>query len=148
MAGRVKQMVGAATFVRYLDRFIGRPYIYGGDGSSAAFGGFDCSGLVLEGLWATGKYTGTDMNANGICEWCKARDFPDVTKGPLMVGDLLFFGTKSKITHVAVVYLNNLMIEAGGGDSTCKKPSDSRGMVRVRPIVRRKDLVCAYRLFE
>ena len=42
------------TISEYALKFVGRPYIWGGDGSGKCGGGFDCSGLVLECLWAFG----------------------------------------------------------------------------------------------
>ena len=42
------------NYLDYALRFIGRPYIWGGDGSGKTHGGFDCSGLVLEALKACG----------------------------------------------------------------------------------------------
>ena len=61
-------------------------------------------------------------------------------------GDVLFFGKSVEgITHVAIALDSNLMVEAGGGGSKCKTPATSTGMVRVRPIASRKDLVAALR---
>ena len=51
------------TLTEYLKHFIGRPYIWSGDGTGKTANGFDCSGLVLEGLWALGLYTGSDVTA-------------------------------------------------------------------------------------
>ena len=133
------------SLTEYLKHFIGRPYIWGGNGTGKTSGGFDCSGLVLEGLWALGIYTGNDISAQGIynCfflvkKWktrmpCSSKD-----------GDLLFFGkTLNNISHVAVSLGNGLMIEAGGGGSKCTTASNSTGFVRVRPIASRKDCLVA-----
>ena len=38
------------TISEYAQKFIGRSYIWGGDGSGKCGGGFDCSGLVLAGI--------------------------------------------------------------------------------------------------
>ena len=135
------------TISGYALKFIGRPYIWGGDGSGKCGGGFDCSGLVLECLWAFGILPNGDMTAQGIYDilynqliWStpgKGKEKPD---------DVLFFGKDDKhITHVAIAIGNGLMVEAGGGGSKCKTVATSTGMVRVRPISWRKDLVAALR---
>lgn len=133
------------TLTEYLKHFIGVPYIWSGDGTGKKSQGFDCSGLVLEGLWAMGMYSGTDTTAQGLynslvksgkwegADWSNAHD-----------GDILFFGkSMSKITHVAVALGNGLMIEAGGGGSFCKSVATSTGFVRIRP-VRGDVLACLY----
>ena len=130
------------TFFDYAQKFIGRPYIWGGDGSAKCHGGFDCSGFVLEVLWAFGVYTGMDTTAQGLYAWAKKQK---ASKDPYF--RRLFFGKDLKhITHVAIgsILNTNLMIEAGGGDSKCKTPETSTGMVRIRPL--RKDLVADIRL--
>ncbi len=135
------------TLSEYALNFIGRPYIWGGDGSGKCGGGFDCSGLVLECLWAFGILPNGDLTAQGIYDilynqliWStpgNGKEKPD---------DILFFGKDDKhITHVAIAIGNDLMVEAGGGGSKCKIPATSTGMVRVRPIASRKDLVAALR---
>ena len=132
------------TLCEYLMKFIGRPYIWAGDGSGKCSGGFDCSGLVLEGLWAFGLYDGKDTTAQGIRESLEKKGWSNKNENRLVSGSILFFGDNDKkITHVAVAIGDGFMIEAGGGGSKCKTPETSTGMVRVRPI--RKDLVSAFR---
>ena len=127
---------------KYLEHFIGKPYIWAGDGVV----GFDCSGLVLEGLWALGILPQKDLTAQGIYDalvksgWRKP--FVSVTKPD----DVLFFGKDEKhITHVAVAVDDFRMIEAGGGGSKCKTVATSTGMVRIRPITNRNDCVAILR---
>ena len=64
---------------------------------------------------------------------------------PWRVNDILFFGKDtSHITHVAICCSSRgQYVEAGGGGSKCKSPETSTGMVRVRPLGSRKDLVAA-----
>ena len=128
----------------YLLSFVGRPYIWGGDGSGECDGGFDCSGLVLEGLWAFGLYGGSDTTAQGLYKYLRAEGW---IPGPRFLendGDVLFFGKDTAhITHTAMALGDGLMVEAGGGGSKCKSAAASSGMVRVRPI--RKDLVASLR---
>lgn len=125
------------TLSEYLLHFIGTPYVWAGDGTGTGGSGFDCSGLVLEGLWAMGLYKGGDLTAEGI----NKRLLNDGWKSPLKpkADDILFFG-KSKITHVAVAIDERLMVEAGGGGSKCTSASKSTGFVRIRPIASRNDL--------
>ena len=133
------------TISEYALKFIGRSYIWGGDGSGKCGGGFDCSGLVLECLWAFGKLPKGDLTAQGI------HDKLLLEKGwkqglSIKEGDVLFFGKDTKhITHTALAIGDGLMVEAGGGGSKCKTPATSTGMVWVRPIAWRNNLVAALR---
>lgn len=128
----------------YLLSFVGRPYIWGGDGSGECDGGFDCSGLVLEGLWAFGLYGGSDTTAQGLYKSLRAEGWIPVPRFLENDGDVLFFGKDTAhITHTAMALGDGLMVEAGGGGSKCKSAATSSGMVRVRPI--REDVVAAFR---
>ena len=134
------------TLSEYALKFVGRPYIWGGDGSGKCGGGFDCSGLVLECLWAFGVLPQKDMTAQGIHDAIMDKSGHVVPMMYIAADDLLFFGKDDKhITHVAIAIGNGLMVEAGGGNSKCKTAATSTGMVRVRPIASRKDLVAALR---
>lgn len=132
------------TISEYAQKFIGRPYIWGGDGSGKCGGGFDCSGLVLECLQAFGILPQGDLTAQGIYD--KLRKLGWRESDLLYSGSVLFFGKDAKhIAHVAICIGNVMMVEAGGGGSKCKTAATSTGMVRVRPIESRKDLVSALR---
>ena len=134
------------TLSEYALKFVGRPYIWGGDGSGKCEGGFDCSGLALECLWAFGILLNGDMTAQGIHDAIMDKSGHVVPRMYIAADDLLFFGKDAKhITHVAIALDNSLMVEAGGGGSKCKTAATSTGMVRVRPISWRKDLVAALR---
>jgi cell wall-associated NlpC family hydrolase len=135
------------TLSEYALKFVGRPYIWGGDGSGKCDGGFDCSGLVLECLWALGILPNGDLTAQGIYDILYGQlIWSTVERGKEKPDDILFFGKDGKhITHVAIAIGNGLMVEAGGGSSKCKIAATSTGMVRVRPISWRKDLVAALR---
>ena len=135
------------TISEYAQKFIGRSYIWGGDGSGKCGGGFDCSGLVLECLWALGILPKGDMTAQGIYDILyRQLGWYNSSKGKEKPDDILFFGKDTKhITHVAICIGDGLMVEAGGGGSKCKTPATSTGMVRVRPIALRDNLVAALR---
>ena len=133
-------MTGEET-VRYLAHYIGRPYIWAGNGSQETYEGFDCSGLVLEGLWAAGAYTGDDTSANGLRLHAISEKWQKVKTAEAKPGDVCFFGT-TKTTHVGMICdaAGLCMIEAGGGSSACTSLATSTGSVRIRPVSRRKDL--------
>lgn len=129
------------SFVDYAMKFIGKSYVWGGDGSGKCGGGFDCSGLVLECLWAFGLYDGPDTTAQGLYKALKKKGWMEVSFDFIAEGDVLFFGKDLKhITHVAIAIGGGLMIEAYGS-SKCKTPETSTGKVHVRPI--RENLVAA-----
>ena len=125
-------------FINYAKAFIGKPYVWAGDGSGKK-GGFDCSGLVLECLYAFGLYKGPDLTASGILDMALKKGWKVGQKAK--EGDLLFFGKKNKIIHVAICIEDGFMIEAGGGGRSSDNILTSTGMVRKRPIAFRKDLI-------
>ncbi len=88
-------------------RFIGVPYLWGGNSSK----GFDCSG-----------FTQTVFKLNG---WLLTRDanqqvkdgveiVPDEKFSNVLPGDLLFFGREDRITHVAISLGGPQFIHANG----------------------------------
>lgn len=132
------------TIIEYALKFIGRPYICGGDGSGKCGGGFDCSGLVLECLWAFGKMPKGDLTAQKLNDKLFEKGWRQGLS--IKEGDVLFFGKDlHHITHTALAIGDGLMIEAGSGGSKCTSPDKSTGMVWVRPIAWRDNLVAALR---
>lgn len=134
-------------FAEYACRFIGRPYVWGGDGSGKYGGGFDCSGLVLEALKAIGVVgNGLDFTAQGLHDALKKRGWVDVPPELMTVQDVLFWGkSAAKITHTAIAIDRARYVEAGGGSSKSTSPANSTGMVRVRPLVAREAPVAILR---
>jgi hypothetical protein len=62
----------------------------------------------------------------------------------LAAGALVFYGSESRITHVAFCIDTFRVLEAGGGNSTTQTPTDAarqNAYVRVRPARQRRDLV-------
>lgn len=120
---------------------VGLPYIWGGKG----YPGLDCSGLVVECLKAVGMIqNGVDMSAQALHDY-----YSSIHKGSVVTeaepAALVFFGkSKKEVTHVGICLSGKYMVEAGGGDSTCKTPEDAAkkgdAMVRIRPISVRRDL--------
>lgn len=73
-------------------KYIGRPYVYGGKNPS----GFDCSGFTQHVFQQNGiKVNGpsTTQSKQG-----KKKSLKQLKKG-----DLIFFGKRSKVSHVAIV---------------------------------------------
>lgn len=127
-------------FLSYLRSFIGSRYQWGGEGGYNV--GFDCSGLVLEGLRAFGLWGIKDATSQGIFDELSKKW--GESKGDA-AGALLFFGRdKGSISHVGISLGNGQFIEAGGGG----KQSVDVGMVRIRPMSWRKDLVAVIDLFS
>jgi cell wall-associated NlpC family hydrolase len=83
------------------------PYVWGGNGPTrAGGGGFDCSGLT-RAAYAT---AGIDIPRTADTQW---RHGPAVPAGqPLQPGDLLFYGTPARATHVTMYEGNGQVIHA------------------------------------
>jgi cell wall-associated NlpC family hydrolase len=94
----------AGTAVAFARAQLGTPYVWGGDGP--AEGGFDCSGLT-KAAYATAGIT-LPRVAND-----QYQATPKIPAGqPLLPGDLVFYGTPSRIHHVGLYIGNNQMINA------------------------------------
>lgn len=128
--------------IQYLYHFIGSSYAWGKEGPIKV--GFDCSGLVLEGLRSVGKWGKEDATAQQIHNTMAAK-YGAISLGLKDTGSLIFFGkSRTEITHIGIAINNYQYIEAGGGDS---KTVD-KGMVRIRPFTWRKDLVAVIDIFK
>lgn len=127
--------------LRQAIRLIGTPYIWGGNDP---LNGLDCSGLVLWLKVSSGKWKhGVDANAQGIFTHLRGKGRESAKHWGF--GALAFYGPHSAdIRHIAFCLNQNLMIEAGGGDSTTRTVADAKikgACVRVRPVRYRADLV-------
>jgi cell wall-associated NlpC family hydrolase len=128
-------------FIHAALSFLQIPYRWGGDDPAA---GFDCSGLVQELLAILGLDAPGDQTADNLYRHCLVSGAPE---GVLDTGSLVFYGTKERVTHVAMILEGETIIEAGGGGS---KTSDlqsailQNAFVRLRPLRARKDLVGVY----
>lgn len=79
--------------VKTAKRYIGNPYVYGGKKPSP---GFDCSG-----------FTSHVYNTNGVAvsgpSYKQAKQGRKKSMKELKEGDLVFFGSNHKVSHVAIV---------------------------------------------
>jgi cell wall-associated NlpC family hydrolase len=96
--------------VWYLSRWIGRPYLWGGDDPLA---GFDCSGLIVTVLRAVGLLHGAeDLTADGLLNRFSSRP------ARALPGALAFWLAPSgKARHVEMLLTPRFTIGASGGGS-------------------------------
>lgn len=128
----------------------GLPYIWGGASFSV---GFDCSGSILELLKSIGWWPSKeDTTAQGIYNHFTKGGAPAdlVTLAQSDFGTLLFFGgSRSAITHVTMLFDEDVMFEFGGGGETTKTAADAikaGACGRFRRVDSRKDLVACVSL--
>jgi len=122
--------------------FLGIPYRWGGDDPLV---GFDCSGLVIEGLKSAGILPregdwSADVLLNGVF-----KDSPRlVDVRSFTPGSLLFWnrGTTPRIGHVEIVWavLNGKVFTigasgGGSGDTDLARAIDDNAYVKIRPAV-------------
>ena len=107
--------------VREINRHIGAPYVYGGQGRPVD-SGIDCSGLVIRCLYAAGLNLGTDMNAASLREYFRGCE---IKRNQARPGDLYFYG--KPVQHVCVCYKvwdveknYRMIVGANGGSSSTK----------------------------
>ena len=94
----------AAKAVAFARAQLGVPYVWGGDGP--AEGGFDCSGLT-RAAYAT---AGIAIPRTADTQWRHGPAIP--ASQPLQPGDLLFYGTPARATHVTLYIGDNRVIHA------------------------------------
>ena len=83
---------------------LGQPYVWGGDGE--AEGGFDCSGLTAAAFAAAGIALPRTADT-------QYRSQPPVPDGhPLLPGDLIFYGSTNRVTHVGLYLGNGQIVNA------------------------------------
>lgn len=116
-------------------RFLGFPYIWGGDSPRR---GFDCSGLVIWVLQVVGILYPGDDTADGL-----SKTFPQ-TERP-KTGDLVVYGKPDRITHVGFyveIEGEPFCISASGGDQTTTTEEEAKkrnAEVKLRHVKYRKD---------
>lgn len=93
----------ADEVVRAARSLLGVPYLWGGTTS----GGLDCSGLVRSVFLVAGVPLPRDARDQAAA----LRPFA-LARGPFAAGDLFFFGSPRKVTHVGLVETPRAMIHA------------------------------------
>lgn len=123
--GTVGPSVGQSV-VDIANQFIGRPYIWGAEGSpdwnndGEASDGFDCSGLVSHALNFAGVKNYGRLTASDFF-----RKATPVNKSSLIPGDLGFVSSGGSITHVGIYAGNDEWIEAmGSAEQVVRVPSN------------------------
>lgn len=119
--------------LRLWEREIGQPYVWGGDDPVL---GWDCSGLMIEGLKAAGILPREgDWTAEGL-----AARFRERAVEQPRLGCLLFWKRGERIGHVEVVWTvirgALFTIGASGGGSSTQTREDAvrqNAYVKVRP---------------
>ena len=140
----MKQMTKREKFILDCAQYIGLPYIWGGDNPKK---GLDCSGYVQVILAKYGLDPSDDQTADELMKYFLSHG-KRVAPSDIRLGDLLFYGSQSRATHIAIAIDQNMMFEAGGGGSSCTTPEAARKLgaqIRIASIYRRSDLVCAIR---
>ncbi|WP_307865620.1 C40 family peptidase [Streptomyces montanisoli] len=107
--GRVAPTAQAAGAINFAQGKIGTPYLWGGSGTAAQGGRFDCSGLTQAAYRAVGvelpRVANDQYNAG-----------PHPARSELRPGDLVFFSTdlsnSRAIHHVGIYVGNGKMIDA------------------------------------
>ncbi|KAG0257895.1 hypothetical protein DFQ27_004893 [Actinomortierella ambigua] len=110
---------------------IGVPYVWGGGHGPTpgkTKGGFDCSGLVRYAIW---KGAGFDLGSGNTDSQLNHKRTTIIGCGNIQTGDLLFWGKRTDVYHVALVSAKGKLIEAS-------KPG-----VPVREVNHRKPDICA-----
>lgn len=112
MINSVKRDYYRNEFVHYVERWLLKPYGWGGDD----FHSIDCSGLVVEGLKMLGRMSeNQDATAHDLYLRFKDKEVHKPYRGCLV----LWINTKGLAKHVAVCKDENFIIHAsGGGPST------------------------------
>lgn len=122
-------IVNAAT------KYIGTPYVWGGE--SAAEGGMDCSGFVYNALKDAGYKVGR-TTAQGYRSYGNA-----VNKSEMQPGDLVFYGSGNKASHIGIYIGNGQIVQSSGGKSNTKS-NPGKG-VSIKNIDYRNDFLEARR---
>ena len=110
---RNKELSARNGIANYANNFKGTPYLYGGKSPN----GFDCSGLITHVY--NKKGIALHGNSNSLSKMGK-----QVSLNRAKAGDLIFFGSKSRVSHVAIISQNK------NGILEVIHATSSRGVVR------------------
>lgn len=116
-------------------KYIGTPYVWGGESMSE--GGMDCSGFVYNALKDAGYNVGR-TTAQGYRSYGTS-----VSKADMQPGDLIFFGSNGRASHIGIYLGNGQMVHSAGGSKNTKS-NPGKG-VSVVNVDHRKDFLEARR---
>lgn len=126
----ISKLAAKEWFMRYILSLLNTPYLWGGDDPMS---GFDCSGMVVEGLKSVGAIElHRDYTADGL--WNKYRQ-QEVEKPEK--GCLVFWFGGEKAIHVAVCLTSEMCITAdrgGSGTLTLEDAKKRNAFIKFRPI--------------
>lgn len=130
-------------FLHRVKSFENMPYIWGGDDPS----GFDCSGMVIEGLKSIGMLPlDSDYTANGLWGKFKYLETPQPEAGCLV----FWFHDNDKAKHVAVCLDDEYCLTADGGGRhtiTVDDAIEQNAFIKIRRIDHRTSKPKFIRLF-
>ena len=102
--------------VKYAEQFLGKPYVYGGNGPNS----FDCSGFA--------KYVYSNFGINLTrTSYSQVNEGYYVPKDQLQAGDLVFFKSGGSVSHVGIYIADGMMIHASSPGDYVKYDSIMSG---------------------
>lgn len=127
-------MTPVERYLDALDRLRNLPYLWGGDDPMT---GFDCSGVVVEGLTAAGVLShGSDYTAPQLWDRFEGKRI-GISQAAETKGALLFYANKKgEIIHVETSLGDGYVIGAIGGGQATTSPGAaemSNAFVKIRP---------------
>ena len=130
MATTVEEQCRLVDFMETVKLYEGRWYIWGGDDPL----GFDCSGLVIEGLKAAGEVANDDdFTADGLWNKYKHLQVDKARRGSLA----FWFDKRGHAVHVAVCLSEFSYIGAEGGGrhvNTMEDAMKANAFIKRRPL--------------
>lgn len=111
-----REMVDSSVMIRkevvnYALQFVGGRYVYGGNDPHT---GVDCSGFTK---YVIGHAAGVSMNRSSVSQAMQGKS---ISAEQMRPGDLLFYGGRSSINHVALYIGNGQIVHASSAKTGIK----------------------------